>query len=390
MRALVLGLSVYLIAQPVAQLVANRQPMAPMPAWSQVGIDIGDNPRGNDFVLLVLDGYNSLLTMASDFSASTDDIAGFLRQRGFVVSDVAWTPATRSVVSIASLVEGRSLAVNREPSTSDLRRMYQVIQGDGRLFRAFEDAGYTSTYIESGWLGSVCGPAVDICVRRPFVDEAIEELLTNSIVAPWWEATAGHAFAKGGLHSLAEVTGMLGELAQNGQPDFVFGHVLLPHGPYTLDERCLVTAEVIPDPPPGTELSASNTSPAELGYIQHVSCVNFHLRALAEEVGPDTALVMLGDHGSTLRGQMYEPPPIWSPDEVRERGTVFLATKYPAACSRRGDLGYSLVAIQDLVGCLLDSDLGLTSDGKVWLYAFEGPPRCVIPTEQMEVLDVAC
>jgi len=389
-RALVFGLSLYLVAEPIVQFASSYEDMGQTDLSTGNAIELGAHPLGSDLFVIVLDGYNSILTMKSDFPDNADDIDVFLRTRGFNVSEAAWAPATRSVVSIASLLDARSLAVDREPNPSDLRVMYEVIQGEGRLFKAFAEAGYTATYIESGWLGSVCGQDVDYCVRRPFADEAVQELLASSMVASWWESTAGHAFSKGALNSLAEIKAMMSELTHNNRPDLVFSHVLLPHGPYSVDERCQVTGEVVADPPPGSEISLDNTEPAEIGYLQHVRCVDSHIKAIAEQIGPDTAMVIVGDHGSTLRGQMFDPPTTWSHDQVRERGTVFVAAKYPRGCGGADDARSSLAAVQGMIECLLDSDMGLDRDDKVWLYAFEGPPRCVTTTEENDVVDIAC
>ena len=389
-RALVFGLSVYLVGEPIVLYATNHQEVGQSDLSAGPPIGLGDHPLGSDFFLIVLDGYNSALTMKSDFPESYDDIDLFFRRHGFDVSEAAWAPATRSVVSISSLLDARSLGVDREPNSSDLRLMYEVIQGKGRLFSAFAEAGYTSTYIESGWLGSVCGLDIDYCVRRPFADEAVQELLAGSIVASWWESTAGHAFARGALNSLAEITAMMSELSHNNRPDLVFSHVLLPHGPYSIDERCQPTGHVITDPPPGSEISFDNTGPAEIGYLEHMRCVDSHIKTIAEQIGQDTAMVIVGDHGSTLRGQMFDPPTTWSYDQIRERGTVFAAARYPRGCDPVNDVLSSLALVQGMAECLLDSDLSLDRHDKVWLYAFEGQPRCVTTTQENDVVDIAC
>jgi hypothetical protein len=130
----------------------------------------------------VLDGYASFSTLRGEFSWNSG-IPDMLGQRGFETVDAAWSPSTWSLVAIPSLVSLKvPLTGGSGLEKADVAGLFDTISGNARLFSMFRSAGYEFTYIESGWSGSVCGEVIDTCMRRPFVDEAVQAVVESSLV----------------------------------------------------------------------------------------------------------------------------------------------------------------------------------------------------------------
>jgi hypothetical protein len=328
--------------------------------------------------------------LREEFSFESE-LPGVLAGQGFHVVDGAWSPSTWSLVAIPSLLNLEVPLINGDGlNVADSAALYEMVTGNARLFSMFHEAGYRLTYIEGGWVGSVCGEIIDVCIRRPFVDEAIQTVLDRSLLGDLGERWWGHAFARAGLRSLSEVDGLLQGLATNGTRDMVFAHVMLPHGPYVLESDCSETGIRTIDPLDEVTVQV-NGAVARAAYLDHVRCVDHRLAEIVDHVPDSAAIVITGDHGTLFRGQMLREAADWTQEDIAERARTFLATKLPASCGRNSTVSSSLEALMDASDCLLGTRLDRASSEKLWLLGRGVTPRCIKqPDKALAIVDIPC
>jgi hypothetical protein len=138
----------------------------------------------------------------------------------------------------------------------------------------------------------------------------------------------------------------------NDEPDIIFIHLLVPHPPLFLSADC--------EPDwrnglPGFEVGRADMDEQTLAaageaYIQQVECVNSVLLRLANNLSPEAALVIIGDHGPDIQGQMLRPGTDWNEDERAERYGVFFAARVPG-CDM-SSLGSVVNTARRAISCL--------------------------------------
>ena len=173
---------------------------------------------------------------------------------------------------------------------------------------------------------------------------------------------------------------------EDGSPDYIFAHLLLPHSPLVVDENCdVATGERV-----GSGGFAPGSDSAELSLERlrnQLSCVDGLIERIARLSGPHTALIVTGDHGTATRGQLTRPPEEWDDTDVAERLGVFLTYKLPGDCDPPSSAVNTHV-MRAIMACALD---GVTpSDDEQFLLGADTPisiePREV---ERIEALLLA-
>ena len=386
LRVVALWLSLFLLLQPIISIVLGRE-VSPARIVASPALVTTNTGVAEDFLLVVLDGYASIATLRDQFSFDSP-LSNVLTKEGFEVVDSAWSPSTRTLVSISSLVNLAVPLVTGDGLTGgDVAVLLNMIRGDGRLFSMFRKAGYEVTYIESGWMGSVCGETVTTCIRRPFVDEAVQAVVDRSLLSEFAKNRWGHAFALAGLRALAELEQTLPGLGANGTNDMVFAHVILPHDPYVLGSDCQTTGTLVFE----AGDAGSHPETPRAAYLKHVNCVDQWLTRIAAIVPEGVAVVLTGDHGTLFRGQMSRPPATWSAEDIAERAQTFLATKLSPWCANNTSVAGSLEAVMDASACLLATRMDRAATETLWLFSEDALPRCItLPGADLAIVDVPC
>jgi hypothetical protein len=131
---------------------------------------------------------------------------------------------------------------------------------------------------------------------------------------------------------------LLGDLARDPGPKFVFAHLLVPHHPYLFKQDCssrapflLVTAD------------SAGERQVRAEYVQQVECVNRQVIALVDRLVAGAAhppvIILQADHGHGRFPRLGNPPPLneADPERVAERTDIFAAYHMPAAGAQLHD-----------------------------------------------------
>lgn len=300
-----------------------------------------------DVLLLIVDGYPSFAVAEDWVGHDTASLRADLGQLGFVTPTMAWSHHTFTRLAVPSILELQPVA---EPGPkqgwSNFSSTYRITRGDSFVAHVLTSAGFHYTHIESGWDGDVCGD-VDTCLRSPWIDESTWHLLRPTVGGDALEATL-RAFSVEGTRQTMDHLEAL-NLFGDGQRDYVFAHFLLPHAPFVVDQQC--------EPRMAQEAQEHQTSRVDLGEVRlQLECVDDLVKQVARLVGPKTAVLMTGDHGTGLRGQGTTASHVWSDADIAERLGIFMAYRLPDECPEP-TLATSIAVMRAVVSCSVDVDL---------------------------------
>jgi hypothetical protein len=300
------------------------------------------SPLVEDVVVVVFDELPSPRSMSRDLSIDPGALLAGLRSEGFVVPPAGVSTATATFASIADVVELDSPLVDGSSvGVAELADLYDRIGGDNRTVEAFRRAGFRYTHLEGGWVGSACRESVDHCVRRPFIDSTIWRLLKSTVVGDSLESVWGHPFTHAALEGTKSLLSVLDQTQTNGEHDYIFAHVMLPHFPYRLTEECE------PVEPEKVDVLSSRVS--------QVQCANRQIAELGRSFEEDTAVLMMSDHGMALGPQLTVDPERWTSEQIDERLGVFLAYRLPEGCGHVRE-AVTILAMRATVACALSTD----------------------------------
>lgn len=348
------ALTIFFVLSPLGNAVEGLINWGSPTVNRQSGLFTGANlDGGSDVFLLVLDAYGGHLALEAEFEFDNHALLHELKQRGFEVP-TAWASYPLTYYSIPSLLDMGYVA-NNETVTSSASEAYlhRMTGGDNQFVSVFRASGYEFTMIEAGWGGSRCGENVDNCVPAPIYSDGLSAIAASSVLGNNLLTQLGSGFTQGSLASMNWIRSNASSLSSNGVRDLVFAHLLVPHPPTFLDSECRVRAPAIYTTfilsSPGDSKAVVEARKA--GYLEQVECVNQFIREFVDLVGPDSTIVILGDHGPETLNQLFTDPAYWSERQIVERLNAFLAVRTSESC----DLSSPIVlpnVLRAIVGCL--------------------------------------
>jgi hypothetical protein len=325
--------AIFLVAYPITNIIGR----ADFTAEPELEIDMNpsltvesmhDRP---DILVVFFDAYGSTDVLDTFYGFDNSAVLQALEERGFEAPGEISANYARTQLAIPSFLQMDYVAGETQVSDADVTELLHVLAGDNRLASALKDQGYRQVHVESGWLGSRCGPTVDICVGARWPDETLFDVIYRSLLTDIPGFEIGRSFTDGAKRVADWLADNLGSYLEDSQPDFIFAHVLLPHPPLFLDESCTadwdagVSGFAIGRPRADDE----QTKEARREYIEQVQCANRIMVQTADVLGDEDVALFLGDHGPDLQGQLFTPSSAWTDDQLRERFGTFMAAKVP-------------------------------------------------------------
>lgn len=313
---------------PVIQVVFSHIEHAePIPI-----VDLTQRPEAaasgmvEDVLVVVVDSYPSAEIAERWFGHDMEPIHEQLRSLGFETPRIAWSQHTFTTFAIPALLELKPVVdPGVEASELNPSQLIDIIRGDNLFARVLMSAGYEYTHVESGWESGNCG-RVDVCVRAPFFDELAVNLLSPSLIAEPMTKSGGGWGHRGTLNTFAQLM-ELGGLFGDGERDYLFGHILLPHPPVTVDVEC----ELLPMSERTEDLQGADMTPEQ--FSGQLSCADRLIADLAGLADDSTAVIITADHGTKTTFDVNSPPSEWTRADIAEAFGIFLAYRLPDGCA---------------------------------------------------------
>jgi len=359
-----------LILAPIVQLgVRHVQRSDPYPIVDLAPRSTVDaTNKVEDVLVLIVDSYPSLQLARDWFDHDPAELVSALTTSGFTVEEVGWSHNTFTGLAVPGLLELQPIAESGPIAAWGNRRStYDLIRGQSLVATSLRSAGFEYTHIESGWEGAHCGHGVDNCLMASWFRETSWKLLEHSLLRSWLLTRYGNISVPGTKQTIAHLSSLRSRF-DDGNKDFVFAHLLLPHAPIVVDQNCEVT--------PQSGVDRGNLDPEETEpeptqeFASQLACVDSLLAEVVVLVGNRTAAIVTGDHGPGSGGQVQRSSETWSDADIAERFSVLLAHRLPNGCSQpRTDS--NLEVMRAIVDCTVDIDLPPNNGG--FLIGAENP-----------------
>lgn len=302
-----------------------------------------------DIYLVVVDAYLGRQALLDEFGDDKSHLVSTLESEGFQVPVSAWSAFQTTDLAVPSILDMSYPAEPEILSDATRRTLHDLLAGDNATVSILNANGYETIKIESGWAGSRCGPATDVCVPSDWLDEIQANMAWNSVANEFVANTWGHAFTANALHNMDELRRLAREPSET--PRFVFGHIIAPHPPLLLDETCALDFTV-----EGMETVGKGlTTDDDPLFLAQMACVDSFMSEFAGMVGDDDIVIFLGDHG-VRRAYPEGSPERSTSEKLVESMNVFLATKLPAGCTLADPI-ITTDLMRNVISCLTDTQL---------------------------------
>ncbi|MGH8872075.1 MAG: sulfatase-like hydrolase/transferase [Acidimicrobiia bacterium] len=325
-----------------------------------------------DVVFIVSDSYGSPAVLDEFYGFDNSPFVEELVGLGFVVASDAHSNYSSTIISIPSMLELGLIATNETITNTDARRLYSIMGGEGTVPHVLAQNGYRTVYVESGWLGTQCSDAVDICVPAPWPDETLYDIARRSLLRDLLVFEMGAAFSRGAKHALTWLEHDLDAYLSDDVPDFVYVHLLAPHPPLFLEADCRLrprreTSGFVISLPSGHHERERIDA-----YLDQVRCVNRTLGRVARAVVETGSVALfVGDHGPDIDGQLFAPAPSWNRNQIRARfGAMFAGYGKGCDFDRIEYVGNVGIRLLNCLGSPTLADL----EPRAFLVGFSEPP----------------
>ena len=309
-----------------------------------------------DVVVLVADGYPARTVLEGLYGIDNSGFYDQLGSSGFEISHDAVANYPFTVLSVPNTMALDYVAGEQHLSRADFDALFDMLSGSNSLSGWLRRSGYQQTYVESGWLGTSCTKDVDQCVTAPWPDESLYDNAARSLLRGAGGFEEGRSFARGTLHSIDWLDRNMESYLTNNTPDYLYVHLLAPHAPLFLDADCHLKATAATAGfTLGTPSTDENDEIRKAAFGQQLLCVNAALLRATEKVAQhDGVMLLFGDHGTDLGGQLYIDGRDWDVGQRWERFHPLVAG-FGRGCDF-GDVGSLVNLGRRLVSCLSRSE----------------------------------
>ena len=186
-----------------------------------------------DIYYIILDSYAGEEILNDSFNYDNDEFINFLDSNGFHILKQTTSNYPISFLSISSALNMQYVNFLTEEvgiESRDRTLAYNLFHNN-RLMQLFESNGYSTVNFNSSWGPTVALEIADqnLCTQEVFLSELYIVVMSMSMLKPVYV----DLFLPTDRERVTCVFSELPELQfQTEKPLFVFGHIMLPHGPY--------------------------------------------------------------------------------------------------------------------------------------------------------------
>lgn len=325
-------------------------------------------PGSPDVLLLVLDGYARGDWLEEVYGYDNSPFLEELEARGFSIASEATPNYSYTYASLSTMLNLDYVFLPDDIEENERKRMRAALTGATGMVSVFRQGGYEIAYFENAWGGSLCGSAIDWCIRDGLLVRGFWDITQMSILAPLVDTILRNPFTSVSVGHLRSLGDVISTPNSDGRPRFTIAHVLLPHSPLLLDADCNLN----PTNPLRSWGSGSDEAQATRrgNYIDQLECVNrLALDALDAflTANPDGIVMVTADHGPASTLSIDLPADQQADVTIQERMKILSAYRIPG-CESTFRLDLTPVnGTRLIVNCALGTDLAPLRDVNRWI-----------------------
>ena len=247
-------------------------------------------PPGPDIFYLVFDRYGGLEALEQEFGFDNTPFVKELERRGFSVATESRANYPSTYLSLASSLNMAyldPLSGALGPGSRDREPLDRLIRdhGVGRFLKA---RGYRYIHIGSWWEPTSRSPLADRSARYGGLSEFSQVLLDQTAVAPVVRALAPDLDVRRREYQRVQFQfDQVETAAASPEATFVFGHLLVPHGPYVFHAD-------------GSFRAHRLRKGREQSFVEQLRYVNGRILKMIDRVlaaSDDPVIILQGDEG---------------------------------------------------------------------------------------------
>lgn len=285
---------------------------------------------------IIFDRYASKQTLRDQYHFDNTIFLESLRDRGFEVSENAFSNYQRTGHSVSSTLNASYLdpvAEKMQGQPSDWVPIYRLMR-DSAAIRAFDRMGYQTIFAGSWWEPTRTSNVADNVIAVRSLPQIARTLISSSSIGfwlrpysiPWLSDRSDQCFR------VSEKFRLLKKIANENKRKYVFAHFLVPHPPFVVgsDGNC-------------RSLSVSLDQSRNKNYLEQVKFVNANALRLIDSIikGPRPSVIILhSDEGPWPRPYVgnehflgTDPVPVpWTKltdGQLHEKFGIILAMRTP-------------------------------------------------------------
>ncbi len=324
-----------------------------------------------DIYHIIPDGMLNLNTLEKYGFPNSKEFKDKLEKVGFryYVNSLTNYPAT--YFSLSSTLNGSLINENLKFSEKQINQtMYNsrlhefLIKNDYKIF----------WYSHKIWIGSKCNQRLFICMNSSFYDGEYFEnyLLLLNINKIWLDKLYLKFLKKKKVMHLDKITDDLDIILKEQNPRYIYGYLNTPHGPYSVDEKCVSILE---------KSLKENVAFKKKHYFEHVICLKNQIERFASKIKEKNKrpfiIIIQSDTGWAFNADLIEegrphpefPDRLW-PSTYFDN---FLAISKNFECIS----GVEKISNSDLfpiiISCLNDETISLNNTNKFDVYYSDHP-----------------
>ncbi len=215
-------------------------------AWSRdtIVLDVESHTQGTgdtgslpDIYYIILDRYGGAASLSEFYDFDNSRFMGYLADKGFYVATESKANYLKTAHSLASSLNMEYINYLTEEvgeDCSDWMPLFTLLQ-DYKLWRFLKARGYRFYHFGDWWEPTTRNKYADVNVNYYWLSEFATVLYETTAFLPIGVRLGILDSRREQWKRIRYKFDKLAEIADNGEPAFVFAHMLVPHSPYVFD-----------------------------------------------------------------------------------------------------------------------------------------------------------
>ena len=327
--------------------------------------------RKPDIYHIIPDGMLNLNTLEKYEFPHSKKFKEKLEEIGFEYFENSLTNYPATYFSLSSTLNGSLVNENLKFSEKQINKtMYNsrlhklLIKNDYKIF----------WYSHKIWIGSKCNQNLFKCMNASFYDQEYFEnyLLLININKLWLDKLYFKLFKKKKLMHLDKITKDLDIILKEPKPRYIYGYLNTPHGPYSVDQKCVSIIE---------KNLQENIAFEKKRYFEHVLCLKDQIEKFTSKIKEKNQrpfiIIIQSDTGWAFNSKLIEegrPHPEY-PDRLWPSTYFdnFLAISKNFNCIKNTKKISNSDLFPTIVSCLNNENVNLNNISKFDVYYSNHP-----------------
>jgi len=257
--------------------------------YLELPLIVADIEKKPDVYFFVLDEYSGRDTLKLDFNYDLTNFENELKQRGFLIPHASYSNYPNTAASSPSFLNMKYLDFLPEEfgrGAADLRIMHDITN-ENNVMKIFKKNGYriTSFYAGVGWTGDAAMVDRKLCNYGMIDSDLLKHFVLTYMPISYFN---NQLLQHNQYEKLQCFFSTVMNFDKDEQrPDYIHGHIKLPHGPYIFNEK-------------GERVFSVDDFNDKNAYFKQLLFTNTKMLEIIDAIqnhSPTAVIIIISDHG---------------------------------------------------------------------------------------------